>query len=262
MKHTQTHTTNELFEMLRTACREQFGFNPSQVSAGMRYMGPHNSKEHRFRDTGTHSQIILQVDTGKARLVKKYEGQVYWDEAELAQYRKSDAQVKAEQDLEDARTKAAAASAFFLKHAPYLRSLYRGHPEYKEENPNPWDGAEVLLQKALRDGDPDALAFAEAMGTRKVNELAGRLLDPIGDEHMAEDMQSIRDNAGYEKTLQALVALRAMPDEPKDAVDAAEEQFHELATEVRRTTSRSIPLSYVYFALSEDARARKEASKE
>ena len=258
----KTHTTNELFEMLRTACQEQFGFNPTQVSAGMRYMGPLSSKEHRFRDTGTHSQIILQVDTGKARLLKKYEGQDYWDEAELAEYRKSDAQVKAERDLEEARTKAAAASAFFLTHAPYLRSLYRDHPEYKEENPSPWDGAELLLQKALRDGDPDAQAFADAMGTRKVNELAGRLLDPIGDEHQAEEMRRIRENPGYANALQALVALRAMPDEPKDAVDAAEEQFHELATEIRRSTSRSVPMSYVYFALSEDAKARKEATTE
>lgn len=251
---TKQYSNNELFEMLMAACQAQFEFNPSQVSAGMRYMGAVGPSKHCFRDTGTHSKIMLDTVTGKAQLVSNYEGRTYWDDAELEYYCQSDADIKAARSRTDLLKQSAKTAPFFLKHAPYLRTLYRGHPAYQEAQPSPRMGAEMLVRDALYEGDPDIQSFAGAMGSRDVAHLASWLLDPIGDEHEQETFQLIRASAFYGPALEALRMLLALPDDsPSKTTRIADRAYSDRATELWRSVRGPCFISYVHYVLRIDA---------
>lgn len=256
---TQKYTTDELFMMLRDACQAQFGFNPTQVSAGMHYMGPHGKGRYRFRDTGAHSQIILDTAKREATLVKKYEGQVYWDDAEIAYYRQTDAEIRSALASEEAKALAARTSPLFLKHASYLRTLFRDHPSYQEGGPIPLEGAKQLIQAALDAGDPDFQSFVEAIGTRDVDSLTHWLLNPVSDELQDMTYERIRANPKYAEALQLLLALRAVPKEvPQSATKANEARFNKLIQEICRTTKGVGFTSFVYGTLMDDAKQQEQ----
>jgi hypothetical protein len=255
---TQKYSTDDLFRMLREACQAQFGFNPTQVSAGMRYMGPHGKSRYRFRDTGTHSEVILDAAKREATLVKENEGRDYWDDAEMAYYRQSDAEIRSARDGEETKALAARTSPLFLKHAAYLRTLFRDHPSYQDGGPTPMEGAKQLIQAALDAGDPDVQSFAGAIGTRDANSLTHWLLHPVSEELQDMTYERIRANPKYAEALQLLLALRAVPkDVPKSATKADEARFNEMTQEICRTTKGAIFMSFVYGALRDDAKLQE-----
>lgn len=249
------YSVNALFEILITACATQFGFNPKQVSAGMRYLGAAPGGKHLFRDSSTHSQILLKPSTGEAKLVKRSCGESYWDDAELALYQKTDTELATDEQNEATRLKTLRESAFFLRHAEYLRSLFQGHPAYSATNPTPFDGAVALTKAALAAGDPDAatLATALAVSSHEAEKLGSWLLDPIAEEREQAQMQRIRTNPQYPEALEALAEFYALPkDAPVPATKAAEAKLRKLVSDIQLTTKGTVFASMVNYALARD----------
>lgn len=253
MRCTQA-TTFELFDLLRQACSLQFGFNPKQVSAWMHYMGPQGKDTHQFRDSDTHSQILLNRATGEATLVYRFEGRDYWDTAELVRYRKTDAELLAETHEEERLLNAVKESAFYLAHSAYLRTLYVDHPEYKDENPSPSDGALLLVQNAQAQGDPALVALSQVLGTADAEVLSDKLLDAIACAQWEEIYQCVRALPEYVQALAAFRAFRALPEgTPAQQAESAKKELARLTTAVCAGSSRQVFPSMVRYLLMCDA---------
>lgn len=170
---------NELFDTLRAACARQFGFNPRQVTAGMRYVGTEGHGKdlvHVFRDAGTHSQVALKNTF--AALRETQGDKPHWSEAEKAHYQKSDAQIDAEVEARQAELDFTRNCALYQDHREQLLSHYKDWPGYQAGGPNPREAARALISALADAEDPRLAAFAEHLCSNDPEHLAHLLLAP------------------------------------------------------------------------------------
>ncbi|HRD93800.1 MAG TPA: hypothetical protein PK201_11810 [Accumulibacter sp.] len=170
---------NELFDTLRAACARQFGFNPRQLTAGMRYVGPEGHGRdvvHVFRDAGTHSQITLKNTFASLRATAGEKP--HWSEAEQARYRQTDAEIEAAIEARRVELDFIRHSALYQDHREQLLSHYKAWPGYREGEPNPREAARTLIVALADARDPRLAAFAEQLHTQDPDELAHLLLAP------------------------------------------------------------------------------------
>lgn len=170
---------NELFDTLRAACARQFGFNPRQVTAGMRYVGTEGHGKdlvHVFRDAGTHSQVALKNTF--AALRETQGDKPHWSEAEKAHYQKSDAQIDAEIEARQAELDFTRNCSLYQDHREQLLSHYKDWPGYQAGGPNPREAARALIGALAVAQDPRLAAFAEHLRSNDPEHLAHLLLAP------------------------------------------------------------------------------------
>lgn len=170
---------NELFDTLRAACARQFGFNPRQVTAGMRYVGTEGHGKdlvHVFRDAGTHSQVALKNTF--AALRETQGDKPHWSEAEKAHYQKSDAQIDAEIEARQAELDFTRNCSLYQDHREQLLSHYKDWPGYQAGGPNPREAARALIGALAVAQDSRLAAFAEHLGSNDPEHLAHLLLAP------------------------------------------------------------------------------------
>jgi hypothetical protein len=127
-----------LFETLRGACSRQYGFNPRRVTAEMRYVGKEGhgkDQVHVFRDSKTHSQIVLKNTF--ATLRETHGDKPHWSEAEKAHYKETDAEIDAQIRQRQAEMEYARQSPLYLEHRDQLLSHYKDSPNYQAGSTNP-----------------------------------------------------------------------------------------------------------------------------
>lgn len=172
---------NELFVVLRAACARQFGFNPRQVMAGMRYVGTEGHGKdlvHIFRDAGTHSQVVLKNTF--ATLREKHGEKPHWTDREKAAYKKTDAEIDAQLAAREAELEYTRNCPLYLDHRLVLLAHYKDWPAYQADavSVNPREAASALLVALADAGDARLTAFAEHMGSSDREHLAHLLLAP------------------------------------------------------------------------------------
>lgn len=170
---------NELFDVLRAACARQFGFNPRQVTTGMRYAGVEGHGKdlvHIFRDAGTHSQVVLKNTF--ATLREKHGEKPHWTDAEKAHYKKSDAEIDAEIAAKQAELEFTTNCPLYQDHRVQLLSHYKQWPGYEAGSANPREAARALLGTLADASDPRLAAFAAHMNSNDPEHLAHLLLAP------------------------------------------------------------------------------------
>jgi hypothetical protein len=170
---------NELFDILRAACARQFGFNPRQITAGMRYVGPEGHGKdllHIFRDAGTHSQVALKSTF--ATLREKHGEKPHWTDAEKARYKMSDAEIDAELAAKQAELDYTRACPLYQDHRAELLSHYKDWPGYQASNANPREAARALIASLTEAKDARLTTFAEHMHSTDPEHLAHLLLAP------------------------------------------------------------------------------------
>lgn len=170
---------NELFETLRSACSRQFGFNPRQITSGMRYVGTDGQGKdlaHVFRDAGTHSQIVLKGTF--ATLREKHGDKPHWTEAEKTRYQQTDAEIDAEVAVRRAELDFTRNSDLYRDHREHLLSHYKAWPDYKDGCKNPREAARALIDALSDAQDMRLAAFAEHVGSHDLEYLAHLILAP------------------------------------------------------------------------------------
>ena len=170
---------NDLFDTLRAACSRQFGFNPRQVTAGMRYVGTEGHGKdlvHVFRDVGTHSQVVLKGTF--ATLREKHGDKPHWTEAEKTRYKQTDAEIDAEVAARQAELDFTRNCSLYQDHRQQLLSHYKAWPGYQAGGPNPREAARALIDALASAHDARLAAFAEHMGSNDPEHLAHLLLAP------------------------------------------------------------------------------------
>jgi hypothetical protein len=170
---------NDLFDVLRAACARQFGFNPRQVTAGMRYVGTEGHGKdlvHVFRDAGTHSQVVLQSTF--ATLREKHGDKPHWTDAEKARYKQSDAEIDAEIAARQAELDYTRQCALYQDHRLQLLSHYKTWPGYQAGVPNPREAARGLISALAEAHDARLLDFIAHVGSDDPEHLAHLLLAP------------------------------------------------------------------------------------
>jgi len=169
---------NELFDVLRAACARQFGFNPRRVTSGMRYVGTEGHGKdmvHVFRDTGTHSQIVLASTF--ATLREKHGEKPHWTDAEKARYKHTDAEIEAEIKAKQDELDYISNSQLYRDHRAELLSHYKDWPDY-QPGPNPREAARALIAALSEAKDARLVAFAEHLGSQDPEHLAHLILAP------------------------------------------------------------------------------------
>lgn len=173
---------NELFDTLRAACARQFGFNPRQVTTGMRYAGTEGHGKdlvHIFRDAGTHSQVVLKNTFATLREKHGENGdKPHWTDAEKAHYKKTDAEIDAEIAAKQAELDFTRGSPLYLDHRAQLLSHYKDWPDYQAGGPNPREAARALISALADAKDARLAAFAAHMKSNDPEHLAHLLLAP------------------------------------------------------------------------------------
>lgn len=170
---------NELFDTLRAACARQFGFNPRQITTGMRYAGAEGHGKdlvHIFRDAGTHSQVVLKNTF--ATLREKHGDKPHWTDAEKAHYKKTDSEIDAEITTKQAELDFTCTCALYQDHREQLLSHYKQWPGYQAGAANPREAARILLASLADASDVRLAAFVERMGSSDPEHLAHLLLAP------------------------------------------------------------------------------------
>ena len=169
----------ELFDTLCAACSRQFGFNPRQIMAGMRYVGTEGHAKdivHVFRAGRTHSQIVLKGTF--ATLREKHGDKPQWTEEEKAHYRKTDAEIDAEAAARQAELDFTRNCPLYQEHRLHLLSHYKAWPSYQAGRGNPHEAAIALINALAEVHDPRLAAYAEHMGSNEPEHLAHLLLAP------------------------------------------------------------------------------------
>ena len=170
---------NELFDTLRAACARQFGFNPRQITAGMRYVGAEGHGKDLvqvFMDARTHSQIELKNTF--ATLREKHGDKPHWTEAEKAHYQHTDAQIDAELEAKRIEQEFIRNSALYQDHRAALLSHYKDWPDYQPSDSNPREAARALISSLSAAQDARLMSFAEHVQTTDPEQLAHLLLSP------------------------------------------------------------------------------------
>ena len=170
---------NSLFDILRAACSRQFGFNPRQITTGMRYVGTEGHAKdlvHVFRDAGTHSQIVLKGTYASLR--EKQGDKPHWTEAEKTHYKQSNAEIDADIAARQARLDYTRNCPLYQDHRQQLLSHYKAWPGYQAEGGNPREAAKALINALTSAQDARLAEFAEHMGSNDPEQLAHLLLAP------------------------------------------------------------------------------------
>lgn len=178
---------NDLFDILKLACARQFGFNPRQVAAGMRYVGKEGHAKdivHIFRDAVTHSQIELHSTYVSLR--EKHGGKQHWTDAEKSHYKRSDAEIDAELAAHQAEIDYTRHSPLYLDHRAHLLAHYSAWPGHIAGGPTPREAARLLIEALAAASDPRLAAFAAHVGSNDPERLAHLLIAPCHLELVAD----------------------------------------------------------------------------
>ena len=181
-----TDHVNSLFEALQTACQTQHGFQPGRVSENMHYMQEIKRGVHRFRDTLCHAEIRLSLNPLNAVLHERSKKDVDWTPTLINDYRKTDEQIRAALDDQEAKEAYVQNSALWKTHGAYIRSLYRDDPTYIESDVTPADGALALAEKLLATADADLMDVSKRVGATHPIELTRWLLSPYDRENRTQ----------------------------------------------------------------------------
>lgn len=181
-----TGYVNSLFEALQAACLTQHGFQPGRVSENLHYMQEIKPGVHRFRDTVCHAEIHLSLNPPNAVLHERSKKNPDWIPELINNYRKTDEQIKAALDEQDAKEAYVQKSVLWRTHGAYIRSLYRDDPTYVESDVTPADGALALVEKLLAAADADLLDVSKRVGATHPIELTRWLLSPYGRENRTQ----------------------------------------------------------------------------
>jgi hypothetical protein len=181
-----TDHVNSLFEALQSACQTQHGFQPGRVSENMHYMQEIKPGVHRFRDTLCHAEIRLSLNPPNAVLHERSKKNVDWTPTLINDYRKTDEQIRAALDDQDAKEAYVQNSALWQTHGAYIRSLYRDDPTYVESDVTPIAGALALVYKLLASADGDLLDVSKRVSSINPNALAHWLISPYSREKRAQ----------------------------------------------------------------------------
>jgi hypothetical protein len=168
-----------LFETMRAACARQFGFNPLRVTAEIRYLGKEGhgkDQVHVFRDSKTHSQIVLKNNF--ATLRETHGDKPHWSEAEKAHYKETDAEIDAQNQQRQADLEYARQSPLYLEHREQLLSHYKASSYYKAGSTPPRDAAKALISVLADAHDARLASFVKHYGSNDVEHLAHHLLSP------------------------------------------------------------------------------------
>lgn len=168
-----------LFETLRAACSRQFGFNPRRVTAEIRYVGKEGhgkDQVHVFRDSKTHSQIVLKNTF--ATLRETHGDKPHWSEAEKAHYKDSDAEIDAQIQKKQTELEFARLSPLYRDHWEHLLSHYKDSPSYQAGSTSPREAAKALISTLADAHDPRLASFAEYYGSNDPDVLVHHLLSP------------------------------------------------------------------------------------
>jgi hypothetical protein len=170
---------NKLSETLAAACARQYGFNPRQIVAGMRYVGTEGHAKdivHVFRAERTHSQIVLKGTF--ATLREKHGDKPHWSDTEKAHYQKSDAEIDAEAAVRQAELEFTRNSSLYQAHRLHLLSHYKAWPDFQSGRGNPREAALALIKALAEINDAGLVAYAKYMGSDAPEYLAHQLLAP------------------------------------------------------------------------------------
>jgi hypothetical protein len=170
---------NEFFDILRAACARQFGFNPRRITAGMHYVGTEGHGKdlvHVFRDTGTHSQMVLKNTFVSLRETQG--DKPHWTESEKARYRNTDAEIDAEIKARQVELDFIRNCPLYQDHRQHLLSHYKDWPDYQAGGPNPREAARILLAALADARDSRLTTFSEHMHSTDPEHLAHLLLSP------------------------------------------------------------------------------------
>jgi hypothetical protein len=172
----------ELLDVLKAACMRQFRFNPRRVEAGMRYKGVEgtgNALVHVFRDSHTHSQIILK---GTMATLREQHADAthkdHWSDAEKARYCHTDAEIDAEIAAKKAELDFIKASALYQDHREQLLSHYKDWPSYAAGKPTAKEAARALLAQLSVAEDSRFTAFSSHLKITEIEALTHALLAP------------------------------------------------------------------------------------
>lgn len=168
-----------LFEALRAACARQFGFNPRRIAAEMRYVGKEGhgkDQVHVFRDSKTHSQIVLKNTF--ATLRETHGDKPHWSEAEKAHYKETDAEIDAQIQRKQAELDFARQSPLYQDHREQLLSHYKDSPTFQAGSTTPREAARALIGTLASANDPRLVSFVEHYGSSDADVLAHHLLSP------------------------------------------------------------------------------------
>ena len=170
---------NKLSETLAAACSRQFGFNPRQILAGMRYAGTEGHAKdiaHVFRAERTHSQIVLKGTFAQMR--EKHGEKPQWTDEEKAHYLKTDAEIDAEVAARQAELEFTRNSPLYQSHRMHLLSHYKAWPDYQAGRGNPREAALALIKALAEANDVELSTYAQHMGSNVPEHLAHLLLAP------------------------------------------------------------------------------------
>lgn len=187
--------TTELFDILRSACARQYGFNPRRITEGMRYVGKEGHGKdvvHIFRDATTHSQMALKNTFVTLR--ETHGDKPHWTESEKARYKNTDAEIDAEIKAKQAELDFTRNCPLYQDHREQLLSHYKDWPSYKAGGPNPREAARLLINTLAEAQDLRLKAFAEHMRSNDPEHLAHLLLAPCHLEIEANKVAAIADN--------------------------------------------------------------------
>ena len=171
--------TNELLATLRAGCARQFGFNPRRVAAGMRYVGTEGHGKDLvwvFRDSGTHSQMVLKNTFVSLRETRG--DKPHWSDAEKAHYQDRDEVIDAEVEAKRIELEFVRGSSLYQDHRLQLLSHYKDWPGYQASGENPREAARTLIDALAAANDARLAAFAEHLGANDPEQLAHLLLAP------------------------------------------------------------------------------------
>ncbi|MBI6727113.1 hypothetical protein YA0089_26225 [Pseudomonas viridiflava] len=221
--------TDKLFELLRTACQQQFAFEPNRISENMHYMGRMSATKHRFRDSLSHSEIHLMVQPNAdapphAVLFERgTDADGDWPESFKASYRKTDDEIQAAREALQSKEQYVRHSAIWAEHAPYLRSLFREHPTYAgDAGPTPRDGAEELARRLLTEGGLAFAEFAKRLESDSPAALGHWLLTAYSTESTEQMEHLVRSDARYPQLISAAGVLAEKQAVSKWGEDQAE----------------------------------------
>lgn len=235
---------NELFELLIKACQQQFGFEPGRISTNMQFMGSASGGQYRFRDTLTHATILLKTNPLRARLEEPEPGYTYWSEQQLAEYRQTDEEVKAE--LHEAKNKQSSAlqSAFWQSNR---NKVYAAFDESRPKENTPISLVTEIIEAAKLTNSADYTSFAQGQKTDDTDQLAGVLCDCYHKEKSEAFWAAVKTSPLLQQVLIAKKAFADAINADSEDEDDFRVQYEKQAYELYNSLPADIASGYDSF---------------
>lgn len=169
-----------LYEVLKQACKDQYGFAPERISENLQYLGtvgaedqfsstsgePDSTAAHRFSDRVFGAEIHLTLNPAIATLFQRPEKNGEdWAKWRLAEYCKTDVQIQTERDAREANIQCTLKSPLWASVGPFVRSQYPTHESYVD-GAIAGVGVYLLVERLAEKVDPELLALSEQIGAK------------------------------------------------------------------------------------------------